>query len=245
MKISLLSAVAVSTVVFCTSVTATPIVSDFSSDVDGWKTRDYFSGLLRPTIAWDGAAITTTDTADLVVFSAPGPKFTGDKSTYYGGAITFDLFANAVSTNTRDDFALAIGTGSPILPGSSTVLHWFGGQPSTSDFRTFTIGLSELDLGWRIGSGPTGGGRAPTEGEFRSLLADVRWLYILADWYDGPDFVRLDNVRITEPVPSVPPPPVPPPSVVSLPSTLLLLIPGIIVGGLIRKTVKNGEIGQT
>lgn len=66
-------------------------------------------------------------------------------------------------------------------------------------------------------------------------MADVTWLYILADWYDGPDFVRLDNVRITEPATSV----------VSLPSTLLLLIPGIIVGGLIRKTTKSGEIGQT
>lgn len=235
MKISLLSAVTVSSVVFCTSVLATPIVSDFSSGVDGWKTRDYFSGLLRPTIAWDGAAITTTDTADLVVFSAPGPKFTGDKSTYYGGAITFDLFANAVSTNTLNSFAIAIGTGSPILPGS-TVLHWFGGQPSTSGFRTFTIGLSELDLGWRMDSGPTGGGRAPTEGEFRSLLADVRWLYILADWYDGPDFVRLDNVRITEPAPSVPPP-----SIVSVPSTLLLLISGIIVGGLSARPPRTGK----
>jgi hypothetical protein len=196
------SLVAACAFTFAGSTFAQVISSDFESGPDGWKTRDYFTGGSQTTPAYDGHAINTGDTADLVAFSAPGPKYTGDKAMYFGGTVQFDLYDQYVSSNTAVTYTLAIGTGASSVPGA-TVLHWYGGQPSTIDFVHFTATLSPSDSRWRIGGGPTGGGLPPTVEQFKAVLGDIRFILVNADWHDGDlDFARLDNFTIT-PVPEV------------------------------------------
>lgn len=174
---------------------STTVGSDFSSDIDHWKTRDLFTGALGPTPNWTLQAIESGDTSDFAVFSAPGPKFTHDKSEFYGGTFSFDLVTSRRSPNTATNFALAIGSGSATLAGA-TVLYWYGGQPSTTEYTNFVATLDVTDTRWRLGGGPSGGGTAPSESQFRDILSSVSFVYIPVEWNDGPDSSRLDNVYL-------------------------------------------------
>lgn len=179
--------------VLSTAAHAVTTGSDFATGIDQWKTRDYFSGAQGPTPNWTLEAIESYDSSDFAVFSAPGPKFTGDKNAYYGGSLSFDLVTQFRSNNTASNFTLALGTGSLVLSGA-TVLYWYGGQPSTTQYTHFVANLSPADSRWRIGGGPSGGGTIPTEAQFRAVLGDVKFLYIPVEWNAGPDSSRLDNV---------------------------------------------------
>jgi hypothetical protein len=192
---------------------STSLGSDFGSDIDQWKTRDFFTGTLGPTPNWTLQAIESGDSSDFAVFSAPGPKFTGNKSDFYGGTFSFDLVTNHRSANTAVNFTLAIGSGAPTLSGA-TVLYWYGGQPSTTEYTSFVASLDVNDTRWKIGGGPSGGGAVPSEAQFRSVLSSISFLYIPVEWNDGPDSSRLDNVYFNT-------------SAVPEPSTVALILAGV------------------
>ena|GEM_PF-7096161 len=173
-----------------TSVTAQTISSEFTHGPEQWKVRDYVTGSGGQVSDWYAGALQTTDVRDATVFSAPGPLYTGNKLAFYGGTVTFDLYSAYLSSNTLHSFVLAIGS-------STTLLHWYAGQPSNVDFETFTAVLSPQDGGWQIGGGPTGGGSTPTAAQFKAVLANVTRIYVNADWNDGSDYVQMDRFAIS------------------------------------------------
>lgn len=204
---------------------STTLGSDFGSDIDQWKTRDFFTGSLGPTPNWTLQAIESGDSSDFAVFSAPGPKFTGDKGNFYGGTFSFDLVTNHRSANTAANFTLAIGSGAPTLAGA-TVLYWYGGQPSTTEYTNFVATLNVSDTHWKLGGGPSGGGVAPSEAQFRNILSSISFVYIPVEWNDGPDSSRLDNVYFNT-------------SAVPEPSSIALLLSGVGLLVLRRKIFGN------
>ena len=79
------------------------------------------------------------------------------------------------------------------LVGSSGLTLYYPAQPPSSIWTPYLVPLSPV--GWRVGdytSGPV-----PTVGTMQSVLSDLQGLYIDADWLNGIETARLDNVHLT------------------------------------------------
>jgi hypothetical protein len=165
--------------------------STFNADADGWVVVDSSgNGGTTPATWNDGGYISTGDIYGWNSFGAP-TKFLGN---LLGQKLSFDLSSSQNDSAANTFFTVLIASG-------STELYWYGGTPSTNGFSSFSVNLDMPSTGWRIGgNGYSNSGAIVTQHEFASVLSNVTRLHIDADWYVGPDNVRLDNVTIS-PVP--------------------------------------------
>ncbi|MEW5687050.1 MAG: PEPxxWA-CTERM sorting domain-containing protein [Pseudomonadota bacterium] len=162
------------------------VSNDFNDGVQGWRVADAVSGF-RYTASTTGGRLQTGDVAPYTFFEASS-AYLGDKSAAIGGTISFDMAAVngadplgfsplVLRTNGRDIFAKPT-----FVPGVGV--------------NRFSITLTASNFYQNSQYVP--GGPAPaaiSDAEFAAVMADLRGLYIYADWKSGQsDLTTMDNV---------------------------------------------------
>jgi hypothetical protein len=197
---------------------AATISSTFDTGTEGWLTSEFTansaaSGL--PTQAATGGnpggRLITTDVFSWHAFVA-GPQFTGDKSAFYGGNLSFDLRTN-FTTSASPEFPVVIlyGTngqavqGRGIYPGSGAGYVNYAFSLDESAWQTYVSGTDTA-------------GVTPSQGAFQAILGSLSSIRISADFYTGDDSYDLDNFIMTSPGGT---------TVVPVPGALVLLGSGL------------------
>jgi hypothetical protein len=174
------------------------IGSTFAADAEGWSVvdivwgaGDYLApGTVTAPIHADGGNpgghIRAADPSDQsFFFQAPG-AFLGDLESYYGGTLTFDQQVSPATPEWRDDPDVVLG-------GGGVQLLYRGSANPGSDWTSFSVHLTAAE--WRVGSLT---GVAPTEAEFRGVLAALSVLRIRGEYVTGViETTGLDNVQLT------------------------------------------------
>jgi hypothetical protein len=195
-------------------------LSTFDTEEHGWVVGDFYAltiSPLEPTFMPDGGVpgtgfISTTDMFGWNAFQAPG-DFLGNMLGAYGGSLSF--YSSAVGADTSVWAAVTLSNGTHTLQFETTA-------PSPA-WTFFDVPLTP-GPGWRVASGP-GNGLQPTVAQMQSVISNLLFLHISADWSSGQDLVGLDTVELCGPsgcdseIPAV-----------SEPATLSLLAAGCLVG---------------
>jgi hypothetical protein len=171
-----------------TATAATIAVSTFDTGTDGWKTGDFFSpaSALDPLWASSPGFIRTTDIHAWNAFSAPAP-FLGDQSAAYGGTLSLDMRS---AVNDAINYPLVT------ISDGITVLQYRDSIPDDNNFTSYSISLL-ASAGWEVAAGSSGtSAGAATELQLQTVLGNLIWLNLDADWNSGPDRVDLDNVAL-------------------------------------------------
>lgn len=175
------------------------ITSTFDSDNEGWTTANVdtsdLSILSSSAAAWEAGHLTATETpGQFFVYAAP-TKYLGDKSTFYGGSVSF-----ALSDTVRDGLRYP----NLLLRGNGTAIAYFTLPPSAAG-TTYTIPLTANPAatnplttnGWYdFNQKPV------SEATLRGVLSNLDRFGVSADWATArQDVTTLDNVIVAAPVP--------------------------------------------
>ncbi|NOT74311.1 MAG: T9SS type B sorting domain-containing protein [Cyclobacteriaceae bacterium] len=173
------------------------IVSDFTSNNEGWIAPSSSTGIQYSATGGNpGGYVFGIDPALASTFwyyRAPG-KFTGNRSSYYNGTISFDV--SVVTTQAavqRADIILTNSAGisiyyfSPVTPTPGVYPTW----------TKYAVNLNELSGNWKTANSSTG--TAATQAEIQNVLTsllnfDIRGRYGSSINTQS----RLDNVMFTE-----------------------------------------------
>ncbi len=174
-----------------TTLSAQTITSDFSTNAEGWQTRDnplggYSGATYRPTGGNPSGHISAKDALPFstMYFVAPA-KFLGNKSWAYNNALTFDMKIETGTFFSEDDV---------IIEGNGVVLVFDLPNPTTS-WTTFTCPLNET-AGWKVG---TRNGVAATKTQLQDVLCNLTRLWIRAEYFNNflvYDEGFMDNVSL-------------------------------------------------
>jgi hypothetical protein len=132
-------------------------------------------------------------------FVAP-TKFIGDQSAFFGGTLSFDVHASAV-TGTRGTVEAAAVL---LHSGSDTIGAFLPSQPSAQAWNTITIALT-ASADWRVGSPgaqnqfPMASKPAAQDADIQAILENVTDIWILGDWGTSAQTIGLDNVILARP----------------------------------------------
>jgi hypothetical protein len=159
-----------------TSIVSGPVAAAWRSTSGNPAGNIYISDQVSDSLAW---------------FSAPA-RFLGDQSARYGGTIQWDhsysyIGQATVTNNTYPDIAL-LGGGLALVADAGTSANM------PNQWAPFSTGLCETN-GWHIGFLTN---RAPTEAEFKAVLANLQRLYVRAEYIGGDDIGYLDNFQMTD-----------------------------------------------
>ena len=178
------------------SESASRISSEFETTTEGWRIQgDAQGGSTFPNHEASGGnpgkCLSAVDDVQGGVWYwvAPG-QFTGGKSAYLGGQLTFDIYQNNRSSqfHARDVV---------ISDGNTDLVYDFGdidSHPET-DWTSYTVPLAAGDS-WTVGSLD---GEAATESQFETVFEDVEKLAIRGEYVTGPDTGYLDNPTLVPP----------------------------------------------
>lgn len=176
--------------------TARRISSEFETTIEGWRIQgDAQGGSTFPNHEESGGnpgrCLSAVDDVQGGVWYWVAPaQFTGSKSAYLGGQLTFDIYQNNRSNqfNARDVV---------ISDGETNLVYDFGGFDShpETDWTSYTVPLSAGD-GWTTGSIS---GEAATETQFGTVFEDVTKLAIRGEYVSGADTGYLDNPTLVPP----------------------------------------------
>ncbi len=185
-----------------------PIISDFSTDLDGWTLADHDPSSTLTYVATGGESggyIQFSDAAQGSndVFSAPA-KFLGNDSAFSHGTLSFALAHN----QTADDIST-----SPLVitavSGDTLALILTAPATSNSPFAwtDYSLGLNPstgfvFDGGTNSSAGfNLSGGSAATQAQIDAVLGNVASIFIPADMHTGIELTGLDNVMLTSAIP--------------------------------------------
>lgn len=163
--------------------------SNFNVDTEGWLVVGDAGGIVMPVHHPTGGNptgyISSVDegSGGTWYFSAP-KKFLGNKSWFYGKTLSFDLKQTHTSSQFNDDDI--------IIEGNGIILAFNTSNNPKTTWTSYSAVLKE-NAGWRIGNR---NGRAPTESQFRTVLCNVKRLWIRGEFIDGADEGSLDNAVI-------------------------------------------------
>ena len=187
-------------------VLAAPIASStFDTSAEGWTNGDF--NLLSTTapVTYDLATGTITVTDNYLFNGLIAPSaYTGNKSAAFGGTITFQL--SEPSTDGVNYSPLA-------LIGAGLTLYAKPALPPGTALTSYSVTLTGAGFYTGDPYNPAGS-TAVTDSQLQSVLASLDRLAIQADWHDGSDLVRLDNVVLSGA--STPPTDVPEPASIAL-----------------------------
>lgn len=166
------------------------VQSTFDAGDEGWRTGDFFanSGFGTPTHVAaggnPGGFLRTNDVFAWHSYVAPA-AFLGDQSAAYGGFLHVD---QRILTSDGINYPMAV------ISDGTTVLQ-FRTTPPTTDWTSYDISLLASD-GWEIANGSGSPGPAASEAQLQTVLGNLLFLHLDADWQTGSDQVDLDNVRL-------------------------------------------------
>ena len=172
---------------------ATLAESTFSAGAEGWEVGDFFSSTGATSPTWlaaggnPGGFIQTTDIFDWNAFQAPA-AFLGNQSAAYGGSLHLD--SQVLASDGADYPMVAISDGSTILQ--------FPTAPPGTAWTSYDISLL-ASAGWEVSDGAGNSLGAATEAQLQTVLGNLQFLNVDADWLTGNDTVGLDNVRLSSP----------------------------------------------
>ena len=175
------------------SVHANTIASStFDTGADGWNTVNWdgfgsSSGVTyHPSGGNPGGFISTGDMYGDTFWKAPS-KFIGDRSSAYGGTLSYDIM-----TTTPPDWVMydiyIVGNG-------NTISYTFNNSP-TANWKHYSVELNE-GKGWKSGLVYQSGGTDATAAQIQNVLANVTDIRIRAEFTYGSDNTYLDNVVLT------------------------------------------------
>ena len=164
--------------------TAESRFEDAAAGLDGWTTANDGANLTRVASGGNpGGFVQATDQGlGSVWYWVAPPKFRGNQTAKYGGALSFDL-RQSPTTNQfafSDDVVLS--------GGGLSLVATLGSRPGAS-FTSYTIDL--LGANWRVGSA---GGPVATEAQLLQALGNVTDLRIRGEYSLALDTGGLDNV---------------------------------------------------
>jgi len=165
------------------------VVSTFDSGLDGWAKANSDSG---SDVIWEstggnpGGYLRYDEAGSGILdFVAAPAKFLGDKASYYGGTLSFDIRTDTLSNPTNVDAqVMLIGNGRTLrfaLPDPSPVNIW----------HHRSIDLTET-AGW-IDDGTDA---APSQSDMIAVLGDLTSLQLLTDYRNGDENPSYDNVML-------------------------------------------------
>ncbi len=164
--------------------------STFDTDNEGWGADgDPVSSAATwiPAGGNPGGHIRVADAAvgSVWYFVAP-PKFRGNQCGAYGRYLRWEQYIN----DTTQMFGSIGGRPDVVLAGGGLTLVYDQPYNPGLTWTPFEVLLRE-DAGWRLNNlnGP-----APTQSEFRTVLANISALRIRGEFRTGPDFSGLENV---------------------------------------------------
>jgi gliding motility-associated-like protein len=175
----------------CVGVLHGQIVSNFSTNTEGWIVVGDNGGFLQPTHnptgGNPGGFISSIDqgTNGTWYFAAP-TKFIGNKSHFYGENLRFELKQSRTNNQFNDPDLIMEGNNGMILMFNTA------DNPNTT-WTPYTVALTEAS-GWRVNGTNIILNRRPTAAEFRAVLCNIKRLWIRGEFVDGADEGGLDNV---------------------------------------------------
>lgn len=200
MKNNLVAAIIASGLSLASAHASAAVVrSDFSLDAEGWGTgRIVFSGFLPAVdgtftgaVGHDpvGGTLRTGDLYPWTTFRSSA-AYSGDKSAFFGGSISYDL---QDSQNDGDPFPNVA-----ILGDAGRMIFIPTAPPATGGFTHYEFALDE-SAGWRTNNLFA---LMATDSYIQAVLANVQGIWINADWKTGDDQgnddARLDNVCLRD-----------------------------------------------
>jgi hypothetical protein len=179
--------------ILASSRLAAQTVSNFNGNNENWTgTGDVVSAVATwvPTGGNPGGYIRLDDLdiGGTWYFQAPA-KFHGDYCDAYATILSYDQFVDDTSGHSfygsRPDLIIEGANGTVLI-----FEHFY--NPGLT-WTHFEVPLIETAPGWHVNDlfGP-----APTEAEFRAVLADITDLRIRGEYRTGPDYSGLDNVML-------------------------------------------------
>lgn len=179
------------------AVLAAPTASaqyySFDTDAQGWRVFNigmsgHFpsatSTVAAPWVASGGlneGCLRVGDLAQETCIGAPAAAL-GARSDLYGQSIVFDAFFR-----TGDNVNYSI----LVLAGESITLYYPHAKPPLNAAAHFDILLTEA--GWHVNSDT---GPAATQAQFQGVLANLKGIYIRAEWNTGVDDTSIDTIVI-------------------------------------------------
>lgn len=176
--------------------TASRITSTFERTIEGWRVQGDAQGSSafpnHPESGGNpGRCLEAVDDVQGGTWYWRAPaQFTGEKSAYRGGRLTFDIYQN----NRSEQFS----NSDVILEGAETTLVYdFGGTDShpETDWTSYAVPLEPTDA-WTVDSLD---GEPATGSQFEAVLADVGRLAIRGEYVSGSDTGYLDNPTLVPP----------------------------------------------
>jgi len=177
----------------------TPPGSGFDNNDDGWTVvGDAQTQTSKPDYNGmggnpDGLISAKDDVAGGTWYFQAPAKYLGDQSQGYGKYLEFDLKTTDVS-NPFDDYDVVLVGAGKVLALDTAM------NPTTTSWTSYRIALTETS-GWKkIATESTPWSTdfaslpAPSQEEFKAILADVTRLRIRGEFNTGPDTGFLDNV---------------------------------------------------
>jgi hypothetical protein len=173
--------------------------STFDSGVEGWEVGDLFNSTGSVTPNWSSTGgnpdgfIHTGDFFGLNAFQAP-KAFIGDQSAAYGGSVHLDAKLLARGENRLDGPFPVV-----VIGDGSTMLQFIEAGPNINGWKSYDIPLV-ASAGWRVnldGELHLTPGPEATEEQLKSVLGNLQFLNIFADWYAMDDAAAIDNVRLS------------------------------------------------
>lgn len=210
------------------SPAAAQVANVFDAGTEGWFVVSYpfRSHVANPSTSvasFDGGfgnpagSLRVGDVFGETGVGAPA-TYLGDKSAYYGGTLAYDILVR---------FTDAVDYPAVVLNGGTTSLYYDAPTPAVNQWTSRQIPLTES--GWRVAGGTT----PATQGQFKSVLANLQGLYVYTEWHSGPDDTSFDNVSLAAPAPT--------PSIGLVGRAMLLLLMVFAAGR--RLTTGRGAIG--
>jgi hypothetical protein len=173
------------------------VQSTFDADAEGWGTlNDATSFTWTDELGNPGGSIRATDqSSGQWWFFAASDAYLGDKSSYFGGELSWDIYGIIGNQNTinRADVMLAgggitIGINGPVAPVNGQWTSWMVKFDTSANWRRVSS----------VANGTLNSTPATVE-DFQIVLADLEGVYIRGEYTVGADSTAIDNVRLAPP----------------------------------------------
>ncbi|MBM4130692.1 hypothetical protein FJ250_06645 [bacterium] len=169
---------------------AAGVASRFDSGSEGWLAVSYpFRGVgtgvwTTAALPFDGAdglppgSVRVGDVFAETGITAPAP-FLGDKGSYYGGRLDYDI---------KLRYTDGVTYPAVVLVGTAISVYFDAPSPVVGIWEARTVPLTET--GWKVGGTTT----PATQAQFRAVLESLQGLHIYTEWHTGADDTNVDNV---------------------------------------------------
>jgi len=174
--------------------------SHFEHGPEGWRNGEFTVGNDTRDVTWDPAGfISVGDNYPHNALLAPD-AFLGDQTAAIGGTLSLDLGSD-FSDDAPDAPLVTLVGGDVLLYGGVIATP----PASGGGFTHYVVALTAANF--LRGAPDVMNGVAVSDAEFAQVIAHLRQLSINADFHDGDDHVRLDNVVLSSPSASATPEP--------------------------------------